>query len=73
MTHVSFDIPISNDNLLEGNEMFVLIITQFLPSINGSISYPSQATVTIVYDDGKHIGKLYRSGKSYSQFISAVY
>ena len=55
MTAVAFHIPISNDNLLEENEMFVLIITQFLLSINGSISYPSQATVTILYDDGKYM------------------
>ena len=53
-TSVTFDVPITDDNILEGNENFMLTIDQSsLPTgvIRGD---PSESTVTIVEDnDGK--------------------
>ena len=53
MTSVSFDIPITNDDVLEQNENFNLTInTSSLPS-RVFATNPYQATVTIMDDDGK--------------------
>ena len=53
MTSALFDIQITDDNIVEGNESFTLnIINSSLPS--GIIaSNPSQATVIIRNDDCK--------------------
>jgi len=50
---VIFDVPIINDNILEVNESFDLIIDESsLPSrVFTSFSRPKEATVTIVDDD----------------------
>jgi len=53
VTSVSFDVPITNDNIHEGNETFKLIIIRSsLPTRVSNVS-PSEATVTIVDDDCK--------------------
>ena len=53
VTTVSFSIPINNDNIVEDNEEFQLIInTDSLP--NGIVTgNPSKATVVIKNDDSK--------------------
>ena len=49
---VPFSVSIINDNILEGNETFNLIINpSSLPS-EVTVTNPSQATVVIVDDDG---------------------
>ena len=52
-TSVTFDVPITDDRILEGNESFMLTIDQ--PSLPEGVSRggPSEATVTIVDNDGK--------------------
>ena len=52
-TTVTFDVPINNDNILEGNENFTLTINE--PSLPTGVTRgdPGQATVTIVDDDRK--------------------
>jgi len=52
-TSVTFDVPITDDSLLEGNENFMLTIDQ--PSLPTGVTRgdPSEATVTIVDNDGK--------------------
>ena len=52
-TTASFNISVTDDNILEDNEdIEVEIIVSSLPSRVG-VSNPGQATVTIVDDDGK--------------------
>jgi len=53
MTSVTFDIPINDDSILEGNENFMLTIDQ--PSLPEGVTVgePNEATVTIVDNDGK--------------------
>ena len=54
MTSVPFDIPINNDDILEGSENFTLTINpSSLPPTGVTVGNPGQATVTIVDDDGK--------------------
>ena len=55
MTSVPFDIPINNDDIVEGNEIFMLTIDPAsLPTdVSVTVGSPDQATVTIVDDDGK--------------------
>ena len=49
----SFNVSINNDNILEGNEVFNLIVNaSSLPS-TVSVGDPGQTTVTIVDNDGK--------------------
>ena len=53
VTTASFNIPITDDNILENNEdIQIEINVSSLPS-RVSVSNPSQATVTIVDNDGK--------------------
>jgi len=53
MTRVSFNVTITNDNILEVNEKLDLIIDlSSLPS-NVNVGNVYYATVTIVDDDGK--------------------
>ena len=50
---VPFDVPITDDRVLEGDESFNLTInTSSLPS-RVTVTNPHQATVTIVDNDGK--------------------
>jgi len=50
---VSFDVLINNDNLLEDDEIFTLTIMQNTLPNRVSRGSTSQATVTIVNNDGK--------------------
>ena len=53
MTTASFNIPITDDNILENNEdIQIEINVSSLPS-RVSVSNPGQATVTIVDNDSK--------------------
>lgn len=49
MTEASFYITITNDNIVEGNENFSLVID----SSSTSAGVTDEAAVTIVDDDGK--------------------
>ena len=51
-TSATFDVPITDDSLLEGNENFMLTIDPSLPT-GVRRGDPSEATVTIVDDDRK--------------------
>lgn len=54
LTNASFDIAIYNNNILEANENFSLMInTSLADSGNVTIGNIYQATVTIFDDDGK--------------------
>ena len=54
MTSVPFDIPITDDRILEANETLMLTIdSSSLPPSGVSVGTPGQATVTIVDDDRK--------------------
>ena len=50
---ISFSVPITNDNLLEYNEEFDLIINQSSLPFNVNFGNVYQTTVTIVDDDGE--------------------
>ena len=52
-TSVTFDVPITDDRILEGKENFMLTIDE--PSLPTGVSRgdPGEATVTIVDNDGK--------------------
>ena len=57
MTSVLFNVSITDDNVLEVDENFSLTIDpSSLPS-NVTIDNPSQATVTVLDNDGKYIYK----------------
>ena len=47
-TTFTFDVSISNDNILEGNENFILNINPSSPPTDVTVGNPGQATVTIV-------------------------
>ena len=51
MRRVSFDIAIDNDNIVEGNEDFTLVITSSSPPV-GNIG---ETMVTIVDDECKYL------------------
>jgi len=53
VTNVTFDVPITDDSILESSENFMLAIDQ--PSLPTGVSPgdPSKATVTIVDNDRK--------------------
>ena len=50
-TTATFNVPITDAMILEGNENFMLTINQTLPT-NVTCGTPNEATV-IIYDDGK--------------------
>ena len=52
-TTATFDVPINDDAILEGNEDFILTIDQTSLPSNITRGSPGQATVTIVDDDRK--------------------
>lgn len=52
-TSASFDINITNDNVVESNEYFILWINPLTLPVGSTIGYPSQARVTITNDDCK--------------------
>ena len=49
-TTATFNIPINNDDILEGDETFMLTIDPSLPT-GVKLGTPSEATVTIMNDD----------------------
>ena len=52
-TMVPFDIPIADDNILEGNENFdIIIVPGSLPG-DVSVGNPGRATVNIIDNDRK--------------------
>ena len=53
VTSVTFDVPITDDNILEGNENFTLTIDQSSLPTNVNRGDPDEAIVTIVDDDCK--------------------
>ena len=55
MTSVPFNIPINDDNILEGLEDFILTINPSSLPTGVSVGNPGQATVTIVDNDRKLI------------------
>ena len=52
-TSVPFDIPINDDNILEGSENFTLTINPFSVPTGVTVGNPDQATVSILDNDGK--------------------
>ena len=52
MTNVTFNISINPDNILEGNEMFLLTIGQI--SLQTVLISDDSALVVIIDDDGKY-------------------
>ena len=59
VTRVSFVVVISNDNILEGDEKFSLVIDPSSLPAGVTVSNPALAAVTIYDDDGKEILKIY--------------
>ena len=57
VTHVSFVVVITNDNVLEGKEKFSLFIDPFslLYHRRVTVGNPNQVTVTLYDDDGNWI------------------
>ena len=53
-TTATFNVPINDDDILEGNETFMLTIDPSLPD-GVTRGTPSEATVTIVDDDRKFL------------------
>jgi len=53
MTSATFDVPITNDNIYEGNEDFMLTIDETTLPPNVRRGDPGEATVTIVDNDRK--------------------
>ena len=59
MTNASFNVSIKNNNVLEFDENFELLInTSSLPS-DVTVGIPARATVTIVDDDSKYSMQIY--------------
>ena len=53
VTSVTFDVPITDDSILEGNENFMLTIDQSSLPTGVNRGDPGSATVTVVDNDGK--------------------
>ena len=53
VTSVPFDVPINNDNILEDDEDFTLMIDNSLPHRVTVSKHKSQATITILNTDSK--------------------
>ena len=53
ITNVSFNVSINDDDILEGNENFILAINQSSLPNNVTVGDSGEATVTIVDNDGK--------------------
>ena len=50
-TTATFNVPINDDNILEGNEYFMLTIDETSLPTNVTRSTPGQTTITIFFDD----------------------
>ena len=53
VTTATFNVPVNDDNMLEGNENFMLTIYSSSLPINITVGDPGEATVTIVDNDRK--------------------
>ena len=53
MTHVLFNVSVTDDNILEKNENFRLAIDPSSLPANVTVSVPNRGKVKIVDDDGK--------------------
>ena len=53
VTKVSFNVSITNDNILEGNETFNLLINASSLPTRISVGDPGQSTVNISASDGE--------------------
>ena len=54
ITRVAFSVPVNDDNVLEGNENFILIIDQSSLPKNVTVGETNKiATVTIMDNDGE--------------------
>ena len=54
MTLASFNVPINNDNILESNETFDLIIDSSSLPNNVTVGDPGQTTVIILANDREY-------------------
>ena len=54
MTLASFNVSINNDNILESNEAFDLIIDRSSLPNSVTVGDPDQTTVTILANDGEY-------------------
>ena len=54
MTLALFNVSINNDNILESNETFNLIIDQSSLPNSVTVGDPGQTTVTILANDGEY-------------------
>ena len=52
-TTITFNVPVNDDNMSEGNENFMLSINSYSLPSDVTIGSPGQATMTIVDDDCK--------------------
>ena len=59
MTGVPFDVSITNDDIMESNETFGLIIESSSAPDKVTIGNPNQSTVTIVDKDSKMTSCMY--------------
>ena len=55
MTTATFNIPITDDNILEGDENFMLTINETSLPTGVTRGTPGEVTVTIVDDDCKQL------------------
>ena len=73
MTSVPFDIPINDDDILEGNENFTLNIDSSSLLDGAGVGHPNQATVTIVDNDGKCLKWILHLGFTLSLSLENTY
>ena len=59
VTRVSFVVAVTNDNVLEGDEKFYLIIDPSSLTTGVTVSDPTHTIVTIYDDDGKYKCQIY--------------
>ena len=52
-TEASFNVSLTDDNIFERNENFIIIIDPSSPPSNVTVGDPSRVTVIIVDNDGK--------------------
>ena len=70
MTNASFDVAITDDNIVEvGEEDFELAINMSSLPSDVTVGILGQVTITIVDDDGKHADKLVRQFANFISFL----
>jgi len=73
VTSVSFDVPINDDNICEGNENFNLDINLSSPPDGLTVGDPGSATVTVMDDEGKHLAKKIQFLICYKTIIRSLF